>query len=192
MASYSSLAQSKGTSSLGITVGASDISFTALNDKQSSDGLQYGIDYTWLNYFYKNFSVGINVSGSKFEGVLYSNKNIKYSSVIISPIISYRFLTLSPEFLGVKSLRYHDGLSVYVKAGLGYALSSINYNSGSSSMDEDGAVSSFAIGMKWQTTGPWAFGIQYESVDNTLMGVSKRDYGIENKSVLASLTYRFN
>ncbi|KJG37784.1 hypothetical protein UA32_12595 [Photobacterium angustum] len=187
--STASFASTNSASSIGLKVGVSDVTFTALNEKKSSSGIEYGIDYTWLNYFYKNVSLGLNLTASRFENQLYGNEQSDHSAVIVSPIISYRFLTVSPEFLGVKHLRFHDGLSVYFKIGLGYAKSKIaNTNI---SMEESGAVGSFGAGFKFQTTGHWAFAIEYNQIDNKLWGMGSRDYGISNSSLLGSLSYRF-
>lgn len=180
---------SGGVSSVGIKLGVSDVDYNAKDERKSSSGIDYGIDYTWLNYLHKNVSIGLNISADRFENQLYGNYESKHTAIIVSPIISYRFLTLTPEFLGVEHLRFHDGLSIYVKMGLGWADSSIKHELGS--MDQNGAIGSYGVGLKWQSTGAWAFSLEYSQLDNKLWGIGGRDYGVESSSVLGILSYRF-
>ncbi|PSU85232.1 outer membrane beta-barrel protein [Photobacterium kishitanii] len=175
---------------VGAKVGISNVDFNSYKGSKSGSGVDYGLEFTWLHNIYQNISLGINLSLDRFENQLYGKFDSNHSSLIISPIISYRIVALTPKYLGKNYIRYHDGLSVYFKLGLGLAQSDITYSNGS--MRDDGAIDSWGLGLKWQSTSNWAIGIEYSQLDNHLWGLGEQNYSLKNKSVMGIINYRFD
>lgn len=175
---------------VGAKVGISNVDFKGDQGSKSGSGVDYGVEFTWLHNTYQNISFGINLSLDRFENQLYGKFDSNHTSLVISPMISYRIVALTPKYLGINYIRYHDGLSVYLKLGFGWAQSDITYENGN--MTDNGAIDSWGLGLKWQSTSNWAIGIEYTQLDNHLWGLGDRNYSLKNKSIMSIINYRFD
>lgn len=175
--------------SVGLKLGSSDLSFRDAQGRVKETGIVYGADATWLTHIAKNFSLGVNFSYDSFENALYGSNDSEHTAITLSPVLSYRIFTLPARFCAGKRLKEHDGLSLYVKAGLGLAKSEIVQSVGA--MKQDGAIGTWGAGIKWQAMNDVSFGVEYQVLDNGMYGLGSRDFGVESTNVVAMLGYRF-